>query len=102
MQITHRLLPTNGLLPAIIGSTQLGISLTLFIYSFGPVSGGHLNPAISIAVFLAQLASFPRTAIYVLLQCVGALIGSFLIRAATGAALPVHVSSVVHGLMYRL
>ena len=50
------------------------------------MSGAHFNPLISIATFVTKLSSLPRTALYVLFQCIGAVVGAFLVRGAIGAS----------------
>lgn len=71
---------------------ELLILLALFIYTTAPISGGHLNPLVTIATFLGRLATFPRMALYVVFQLCGAVIGAFLLRAALGEKLPAAVS----------
>jgi hypothetical protein len=78
----------------IIGETELVLSIALLVYATAPVSGGHLNPMISIATFLARLTSFPRLVLYVLAQCIGGRVGAFLIRASYGRKLPEQVGGV--------
>ena len=77
-------LSTGALVPSIIGGVSNAIFLALFIFSAGTVSGGHLNPMITMAVFLTRLATLPRTVIYVVAQSIGGIIGALLIRAALG------------------
>jgi glycerol uptake facilitator-like aquaporin len=50
----------------------------------GPVSGGHVNPLITIGTFFRQLITFPCAVLYVLCQTGGATIAGFLIRVALG------------------
>lgn len=67
--------------------THVGIALTFglivlaMIYSFGDVSGAHLNPAVTTAFWVA--GRFPGAAVgpYVAAQCAGALAASGLVRA---------------------
>ncbi len=56
-----------------------GIGLTLAISSSGAVSGGHLNPAVTVTEVV--LKRLPATAIpiYVMAQCTGAFIGIALV-----------------------
>jgi hypothetical protein len=70
--------------PAAIGSLFTGLLIALFIFSGGPVSGGHFNPLITIATFCARLSIFPRTVLYVSFQALGAVIGGFLLRGGLG------------------
>lgn len=61
-----------------------GISLSLFVYAAGPVSGGHLNPCITMATFVAGLSTLARSVIYIIAQCVGAIIGSYWLKLGLG------------------
>jgi hypothetical protein len=60
--------------------------ITLFIYAAGPVTGAHFNPLITMGTFFTKLSSLPRTVLYILLQCTGAIVGAFLARASLGAS----------------
>lgn len=60
--------------------------ITLFIYTAGPVTGAHFNPLITMGTFFTKLSSLPRTVLYILLQCTGAIVGAFLMRASLGAS----------------
>jgi glycerol uptake facilitator-like aquaporin len=71
--------------PAIFGALANVLLISLFIFSAGPVSGGHLNPMISMATFTAKLSAFPRTLLYIIFQCAGAVVAGFLVRASLGA-----------------
>jgi len=75
---------SGALFPALLGSLVNAVSLSLLIFSAGPVSGGHMNPLISIGTFFGRLMTFPRTFLYVLCQIAGATIAGFLIRTALG------------------
>jgi glycerol uptake facilitator-like aquaporin len=60
------------------------ISITLLVFTLGPVTGAHLNPLITIATFLTKLTSFPRMVLYVSFQCIGAIVAAFTLRSALG------------------
>lgn len=73
--------------PAAFGSIITGISITLFIFSTANVSGGHVNPFITMATFTTRLSIFPRTVLYIIFQSVGGVVAGFLIRASLGLKL---------------
>lgn len=60
------------------------VSLSLFVYAAAPASGGHLNPSVTMATFFAGLSTLPRTVIYVVAQCAGAVVGAFWLRLGLG------------------
>ncbi|KAL2819736.1 aquaporin-like protein [Aspergillus granulosus] len=73
---------SGPLVPGLIGGLTAVISLPLFIYSAGPVSGAHINPIITIATFFSRLCSLPRAILYISFQSFGAAIAGFLLRAS--------------------
>jgi aquaporin NIP len=66
--------------------THMGIAFTfglivmVMIYALGPVSGAHLNPAVTIAFTIAK--RFPANEIFpfILSQTIGAFLASFVLR----------------------
>lgn len=62
--------------------------ISLFIFAAGPVTGAHFNPLITWGTFLTKLSSLPRTVLYTLFQCTGAIVGGFLVRASLGSREP--------------
>ena len=65
---------------------SFALVITAVIYMFGPISGAHINPAVTIA--LAAIRRFPwRDAVpYVFAQLVGALAGGLLVNVIFGSA----------------
>ena len=64
---------------ALLGNTiPTGAILVVLITIFGPLSGAHFNPAVT--VVLSALGRFPRSEIiaYVLAQCIGGIAGTAL------------------------
>ena len=51
----------------------IGLALTLAIYLGGAISGGHFNPAVSIAMAVGKKISYKELLPYVGAQVVGAL-----------------------------
>jgi len=70
-----RLSGGNGALALLCNTLATGAILTVLILTFGPVSGAHFNPAVSVAFALRrELAPFDA-AVYVGAQLAGAIIG---------------------------
>lgn len=87
----HGLAPTvsetaiGAVFPVALASLAQVFLISLFIWCAGPVTGAHFNPLITIATFFTKLSSLPRTVLYVVFQCLGAVVGGYLCRAALGA-----------------
>ena len=61
---------------ALLGNTlPTGAILVVLILIFGPVSGAHLNPAVSLAFVLRRELSLRDFTFYVAAQLVGAIVG---------------------------
>lgn len=54
---------------------HIGLALAAIIFSVGHVSGGHLNPAVSLAVFVRGKMKIMDAFYYMLAQIVGAFLG---------------------------
>ncbi len=53
-----------------------GIAVLAMVYAIGGISGCHINPAISISMFVAGKLSAKDTLFYVIFQSIGAIIGA--------------------------
>lgn len=66
--------------------THVGIALTFglivlaMIYAIGDVSGAHLNPAVTLGFLLARRFEARWVALYLVSQCLGALLASLTLR----------------------
>lgn len=58
-----------------------GITLAVVVTAFGAVSGGHVNPAVTVGLWIAGAIDATRAAGYVAAQLVGAAAAGFLIAA---------------------
>ena len=67
-------------------SLTFGIVVALVIYGFGPVSGAHINPAVTLALALTGRFAWRDVAPYVLAQLVGATLGAALVTGVFGSA----------------
>lgn len=65
----------NGALALLCNTLPTGAILTVLILTFGPVSGAHFNPAVSIALALRRELSPSIAALYIGAQLVGAIAG---------------------------
>jgi aquaporin Z len=70
---------------------QLGIALAFgfaivaLAYGLGPISGGHVNPAVSLAVFIAGRMTGREMIIYWVAQFAGALAGAAILAVIAGS-----------------
>lgn len=69
------------------GSLVSGAALVAIILAFGHISGAHLNPAVTLAVWIEQGLSAREATGYALAQCGGAVIGVMLAHAMFEAPL---------------
>jgi aquaporin Z len=53
-----------------------GLAVIAMAYTIGTISGCHINPAISISMLVAGKLSVKDTALYVVFQCIGGIIGA--------------------------
>jgi glycerol uptake facilitator-like aquaporin len=65
----------NEALALLCNTLPTGAILTVLILTFGPVSGAHFNPAVSIAFALRRELRWPEAAAYILVQIAGGIVG---------------------------
>ena len=63
---------------------SFGIVIAAVIYALGRVSGAHINPAVTIALWATKRFPAGDTVAYVISQCIGAAIGSLLFFLTVG------------------
>lgn len=67
---------------ALLGNTiATGAGLVVLITIFGPLSGAHLNPAVTLMFALRRELGWADAAAYVLVQIIGAVLGAWLAHA---------------------
>ena len=73
----------SGAGPAGIGllgiALAFGLAVVVMAYTIGPISGCHINPAISIAMLIAGKLSMKDTIGYIISQCIGAIAAAALL-----------------------
>lgn len=62
---------------ALFAPIAIGVALAVMVYAGGHVSGGHYNPAVSLAAFLRGRLSMAELPGYWIVQCAGGLAGAF-------------------------
>lgn len=69
---------------SVIGTSfAFGLSVVAMAYTIGGISGCHINPAITLGVWLSKRMSGKDAAMYMLFQVIGAFIGSALLCLLT-------------------
>ncbi len=68
----------------VIGTAlAFGLSVVAMAYTIGGISGCHINPAITLGVFLSGRINAKDTVMYIVFQCIGAFIGSAILYLLT-------------------
>lgn len=65
----------NGALALLCNTLPTGAILTVLILTFGPLSGAHFNPAVSLAFMLRRELPASAGILYIVAQVLGGLIG---------------------------
>jgi glycerol uptake facilitator-like aquaporin len=67
---------------ALLGNTlATGSVLVVLILAFGPISGAHFNPAVSLVFAALRELAVNRLGLYIVAQVLGALVGTLLAHA---------------------
>jgi MIP family channel proteins len=53
-----------------------GLAIAVLVFAFGGISGGHINPAVSLSLFLTGRISAIRWIAYTIAQMLGAILGA--------------------------
>ena len=65
----------------ILTALAFGLSIVAMAYSIGNISGCHINPAVTLGVYMSGGMEKKDVGGYVIAQCIGALVGSALLAA---------------------
>jgi aquaporin Z len=72
---------------AVVGAGHVGIAFAFgltvlaMVYAIGPISGCHINPAISIGMLVAGKMKGKDALMYIIAQCLGAIVGAGILWA---------------------
>jgi glycerol uptake facilitator-like aquaporin len=80
----ERLSGGNVAMALLANTIATGAALLALILTFGPISGAHLNPAVSLADAMAHGISWPEAGAYTLAQCVGGVAGTIVAHLMFG------------------
>ncbi|HEY0087991.1 MAG TPA: aquaporin Z [Candidatus Lokiarchaeia archaeon] len=56
-----------------------GFTLLALVYAIGPISGCHVNPAVTVAMFIRKKIEKMDAIIYIIAQCIGAILGALVL-----------------------
>jgi glycerol uptake facilitator-like aquaporin len=73
--MAQKLAGGNDALALLCNTLATGAILAVLILVFGPLSGAHLNPAVSLAFALRGKLAWPAAAIYIVVQVLGGVGG---------------------------
>lgn len=62
-----------------------GLVLLALLYAIGPVSGSHVNPAVTLGFLVARRITPVEAGVYIVAQVIGGFIGMAVIRAVAAA-----------------
>jgi glycerol uptake facilitator-like aquaporin len=94
--MAERLASGNAALALLANTIATGSALVALILTFGPISGAHLNPVVSVADAMEGGLAWPETLPYVAAQVFGGVCGTIAAHAMFGlplVALSRHVRS---------
>ena len=62
-------------------SLAFGFSVLAMVYAIGKISGCHINPAVSVGMLVSGKMKWQDTVMYVIFQCIGAIIAAAILLA---------------------
>lgn len=85
--MAERLAGGNVAIALLANTLATAGALVALILTFGPISGAHLNPAVTLSFALRKLLPWSSVPFYVLAQLVGAVLGVWLAHTMFGLSL---------------
>ena len=79
--------PVGADLSTVVGTAMAcGLSVIAMAYTIGGISGCHINPAITLGVFLSKRMSGKDALMYIVFQVIGGLLGAAILYALVTSA----------------
>lgn len=86
---------SNGLGSDVVQiSLAFGLIYGSMVWCFNHVSGGHFNPAVSVAAMVCRRASVVRGIFFILFQCLGAVAGAAILKGVSQSGANIGVTSI--------
>lgn len=77
----------NGNVASVVGTAfAFGLSVVAMAYAIGGISGCHINPAITLGVYISGRMSGKDAGLYMVFQVIGAVIGSLILYILTACS----------------
>ncbi|MEI9401789.1 MIP/aquaporin family protein [Mesorhizobium argentiipisi] len=77
-----------------------GLTIMVFAFAYGSISGGHMNPAVTVGVLAAGAIRVGDALGYIVSQLVGGIAGALVLRAVlAGTATGLGMPQLAHGLV---
>ncbi|XP_013789474.2 aquaporin-like [Limulus polyphemus] len=101
----------TGYSPTIVQiALAFGVTVGTAVQFIGHISGGHINPAVTVAFLITRKISIFRAVLYIVVQCLGAIVGASVLKGVTpikqqgdlGATLVHNNLSAVQGFIVEL
>ena len=80
----ERLAGGNVAIALLANTIATGAALVALILTFGPISGAHLNPAVTLADAIEHGIMWPEALAYMVAQCAGAITGAIVAHLMFG------------------
>jgi len=77
--------PTEKIQPSVVGiALCFGVTVATIAQSIGHISGCHINPAVTFGLFFGGKIGLINSILYIVVQCLGGLVGAGLLKALLG------------------
>ncbi|CAL2279588.1 unnamed protein product [Prunus armeniaca] len=78
---------TKTTTPNLVMAILISITVAILLLATNPISGGHINPVVTLSAAFVGLISFSRAAVYILSQCMGAILGALALKAVVNSSI---------------